>query len=152
MNSVIEYGGSKASASDIELHLKKCDAFFIPKLSARVNIEAYSKKIADKAMCFEAWSIDVLVGVIAVYYSPAKPDSAYITNVSVLPEFQRRGIAFALLDNLLSILRRSGCKSVQLEVGAKNTRAINFYTGFGFVEKNVKEGNIVMSLEFLGVN
>jgi ribosomal protein S18 acetylase RimI-like enzyme len=57
--------------------------------------------------------------------------SGYIDDLFVKPEFRRRGIACALLSELLDECRRRGCKSVYVEVGDRNVPAIELYRHFG---------------------
>ena len=93
MNEPIEYTVNQASAQLIAEHLLRCDADFIPQLSSRVEISSYSQKIASKATRWEAWSDGTLVGLVAAYCNNSESGTAYISTVSVLPEWTGRGIA-----------------------------------------------------------
>ena len=63
----IAFRSSKATEAQIAEHLARCDADFVPPLSGRVEINDYAKKISIKAKRFEAWSGDILVGLVAAY-------------------------------------------------------------------------------------
>jgi ribosomal protein S18 acetylase RimI-like enzyme len=120
-----------ASAAAVAAHLAACDASFVPPLSGRVDVDAYAAKIAGRAERFEAWSGDTLAGLVAAY--AGDPDgTAFITNVSVLPAFARRGIAAALLQDCIAWLRGAGRHWARLEVSGDNSAAIHLYRGFGF--------------------
>jgi len=67
MIAVVEYLSNKASEVEIAEHLSRCEADFVPPLSGRLEINDYAKKIASKAMRFEAWSDGRLVGLVAGY-------------------------------------------------------------------------------------
>lgn len=60
-------------------------------------------------------------------------DEGSITNVAVLPEYRRQGIARALLATLLEEARRLSLATVTLEVRASNEAAIALYEGMGFL-------------------
>jgi len=81
-------------------------------------------------------------------------DTADITNVAVLPEYRRRGLAKALLVALADAAREKGVIRFQLEVRESNTAARTLYEALGFtVDGNRKhyykkpdEDAILMSL------
>ena len=56
----------------------------------------------------------------------------YISNVAVKPEYQRRGIARALMQASLEHIRRQKAPSVLLNVRPKNEGALKLYEGLGF--------------------
>jgi len=69
-----------------------------------------------------------IVGFIAGDQRPSK-DMAWIATIGVLPTYQRRGIASALLkacEEQLNVAR------IRLSVRVKNSPAIRLYEGFGY--------------------
>lgn len=60
-------------------------------------------------------------------------DEGGITNVAVLPERRRQGVARQLLSALLAAAKSLSLATVTLEVRAGNEPAIRLYQGFGFV-------------------
>lgn len=73
---------------------------------------------------------DTLLGYLGMEYIF---DEGSITNVAVLPEYRRQGIARALLAALLEEARRLSLTTVTLEVRASNEAAITLYAGMGFL-------------------
>lgn len=61
-------------------------------------------------------------------------DEGYITDVAVFPEFRRRGVARALLEELARRGRTMGLSFLTLEVRAANAPAIALYRGTGYRE------------------
>lgn len=59
-------------------------------------------------------------------------DEAWINNIAVRREAQRRGIGRALLDALVDEARRNGVRQVLLEVAADNDAAQHLYAAYGF--------------------
>ena len=59
-------------------------------------------------------------------------DKAHIAKVAVHPDFRRRGIACALLESLLDLIRRQGIGCAYLEVRRSNLAAQKLYERFGF--------------------
>jgi ribosomal protein S18 acetylase RimI-like enzyme len=138
--SDIEITQNRSMQSDIELHLKTCDKMFVPPLSGRVDLHDYSIKLFEKSNRFEAWCKDVLVGLIAVYFRDDK--TAFVSNVSVLKEFEGMGIAGKLMNNCLSHLKDEHITLMELEVNIGNSRAITFYEKFGLKCVDNKSNNL----------
>jgi len=62
----------------------------------------------------------------------APPDEAWVNNMAVRRDHQRRGIGRALLEELLAIARRNGARHTLLEVAADNLPAQALYDSYGF--------------------
>jgi len=89
----IAFREGTATREDIQAHLEACDADFSPRLSVKVDIGEYSRKISARAQTFEAWFGDTLVGLVAAYMNDSLTRSGFITNVTVAKAFMGRGIA-----------------------------------------------------------
>ncbi len=59
-------------------------------------------------------------------------DEGYITNIAVLPQFRRQGIADALIERIFSLAKDTRLSFVSLEVRESNKAAISLYTKKGF--------------------
>lgn len=65
-------------------------------------------------------------------------DEAHLANIATNPEFRRRGVAQALLDDLLLEARRREAKLIVLEVRVSNEAAIRLYRQYGFREVAIR--------------
>jgi ribosomal protein S18 acetylase RimI-like enzyme len=146
MSADIEYFSNKASATEIAEHLSRCDASFVPPLSARVEINDYAGKIVSKAMRFEAWSGSTLAGLIAVYCNDREQRIAYITSVSVSRELSGKGIASCLMMQCIEYVKASGMAQISLEVASDNMPAIKLYEKNGFVAGKANAPFVTMNL------
>ncbi len=142
----VVYMKNKAVLEDIYGHLVRCNEYFIPPLSKRVNIDDYSNKIFQRAVTFETWHANRLVGLIAVYFSDAPQCSAFISNVSVENEYMRTGISSKLLVNCMFEAKDRGCAYIKLDVDDQNISALNLYKKFNFIVTNNDRGVIQMTL------
>ncbi|MBQ3104945.1 MAG: ribosomal protein S18-alanine N-acetyltransferase [Lachnospiraceae bacterium] len=61
-----------------------------------------------------------------------------ITNVVVAPAFQRRGIAYSMIRELMRRGRQMGAGSFTLEVRQSNHAAIGLYEKLGFVTEGIR--------------
>jgi ribosomal protein S18 acetylase RimI-like enzyme len=140
---------NSASAAQILELFSGCGEEFNQRLCSSVDVFNYVDKLLLRAELFEAWKDSVLVGCVAVYCNDPLQHIAFISNVSVLEQFQRIGIATLLINSCLAYLRLQKFQSVELEVARVNEKAFIFYTKLGFIEK--RKTNI-SSFMFLGIN
>lgn len=136
---------ARASVAEVAAHLGRCDAYFVPALSARVDLDAYAAKLVALATRLEVWDHGRLVG-LAGYYLDATAGVAFLSNLSVDPSCQRRGIG---LDLLLAAVRHAAARdarSMELDVGEDNRTAVAFYEASGFRTRSVANGIIRMNL------
>lgn len=126
------YCRNHATPDQIAAHLHRCDAFFIPALSSRVDIRHYATKLAAHAERFEAWSGGELVGLVAAYLNAADFERGFITNVSVAPEYFGQGVAAELLEHCRRHARTLGFARLQLEVAPANLKALERYLRQGY--------------------
>ncbi len=128
----IEYCVNRATAAEIEQHLLSCDTDFVPPLSDRVAIAAYAQKLADNAIRFEAWDKGVVVGLVAAYCNDALRRAAFVTSVSVMRDWQGKGVARHLVQSCIEQAKKLGFARIELEVNRDNVPAILMYENLGF--------------------
>jgi ribosomal protein S18 acetylase RimI-like enzyme len=141
-----DYRINTANEQDIMFHLQNCDEMFFCNLSEKVDISEYSQKIKTKAVLFEAWINNVLIGLIAVYYTNIDEQIAYITNVSISKKYENMGIASKLMTKCILHGQQQNFKKIGLEVDISNIKAIRFYEKFNFRHVGCEE-KIIMQLE-----
>ena len=145
----IEYKIGVGSQNEIYLHLLDCDKFFIPKLSEKVNISEYSEKIFNKAINFEAWDNERLIGLVSMYINEEDTSFGYITNVSIINEYKNRGIASNLLKKCIKYSKDINLNWISLKVDTKNVSAVNLYNKFNFMEEKHKNSSSFLKLELI---
>jgi len=147
MTGTIEFTVNLASEEEIFRHIEDCDARFLPVLSGRVNLSDYAARIRSRAIRVEAWTGDLLVGLLAVYCNDQQNRLAYITSVSVLDQWTGKGIASRLLKDAIKQARQVGMRRIRLEVGRDNQTAIRLYKKFDFVEAGREKELLIMTRE-----
>jgi ribosomal protein S18 acetylase RimI-like enzyme len=146
MKSKVSLQRNHAGVGKISAHLRACDAAFVPPLSQRLAIDAYSEKIVTRAERFEAWSDDDLVGLLAAYCNDSGRRSAFVTSVSVMPQWQGLGVASRLLQACIDHATTGGFQRIELEVDVRNAPAALLYTKHGFSVARTEEGTQTMQL------
>lgn len=148
MSSIdIAFRRDTATPEVILQHLRECSDNFVPPLAKELDIYAYSEKIAEFAVLFEAWNDFRLVGLVAAYLNEDPPNSGFITNVSTLTSFSGRGIAKKLIENCLDVAAERGFSWIGLEVRSSNAAAIGLYQKLGFTPTGSSGGKLTMARE-----
>lgn len=70
-----------------------------------------------------------LVGYICANYLL---DEGHVLNVTVHPDFRKKGIASRLVHYMIDLLRKEGCLTIFLEVRISNEAALAMYQKAGF--------------------
>lgn len=68
----------------------------------------------------------------AAWYPPAEPATMKLDKLYVLPRLHGRGIGRMLIDHVAHAARRSGCRTLTLNVNRNNAGAIRAYERCGF--------------------
>lgn len=142
---IIEYKSNTASIKSIHEHLHKCSSLFNPPLDTYVIIEEYAKKLIQKSISFEAWDGNILVGLAAAYFNDYINKSGFLTNLSILNEYQNQGIASKLTAFVIEYGVNNGFDSINLEVKSINDKVNKFYERQGFVKTGHNRDCFIMT-------
>ncbi|MEV0268497.1 MAG: ribosomal protein S18-alanine N-acetyltransferase [Hamadaea sp.] len=94
-------------------------------------------ELANGHLYLAATEDGAVLGYGGLALSP--PDEAWINNVAVRRDAQRRGIGRALVAALLDVASRAGIDQTLLEVAADNKPAQALYADFGFETVGVRK-------------
>jgi ribosomal protein S18 acetylase RimI-like enzyme len=103
--------------------------------------------LAAKANRLEAWDHGRLAG-LAAFYVDGPDKVAFLSNLSVDPTWQRRGLANALLSEAIRRARDLGLSGFELEVCVDNRAALSLYERHGFRLRSIASGIARMHLSF----
>lgn len=120
--------------------------------------ERHIDAIAElEKLCFsQPWSYDALAEELkneTAFFHVAETDGvvsgyvglhivcgqAFITNIAVLPQYRRMGVAKKLLNSLFITAEKFDLEFISLEVRPSNTPAVNLYKSFGFEEIGMRK-------------
>lgn len=137
-----EFRQSTATLKDITDHLQLCKEYFSPPLNTYTSIPEYALKIKSKAVTFEAWKHQELIGLVACYINLSEK-IGYITNVSTIKKNQGTGIATNLLNTVFTYAAEQNLEKVQLHTNS--TVAQNFYSKLGFKIESQEDNRLLMT-------
>lgn len=136
-----------ASAPEVLAHLERCSAGFSPPLAERVGLVDYAARLTASATRFEAWDGAALIGLVAVYCNAPDLKRAFVSNVSVDPPHQRKGISRLLMQTAAGHARELGFAEMSLEVDAGATSALALYRTLGFTKVGEVGRTLTMHLD-----
>lgn len=142
----INYTINSSTKAELLSFLTAIDNLYVPPLRNYQSLELYSIKLFSNATRFEAYTEDILVGLIAVYLNNLSKKEGFITLVGVLPQYQKQGIASKLLKKSINYAQQIGINKIQLNVQKTNDPVINFYKKYGFTIIAETPQDYVMSL------
>ena len=119
----------KCSTDKVLNILVKFDSTFSRPLSSHLNLKKFSEKLAMNANFVICEENDEVVGFIAYYINDAD-QFCFITLISVLNQYRRKGLGEKMFSYLLEKIKYP----VKLEVKVSNSLAISFYTHLGFTK------------------
>ncbi len=103
-----------------------------PMVTERNSIYHIFTKFFKKTSLILELEDDKVIGFILGFISQDNPQEGYIHLLCVIPPWRNKGLAKALVDEFLNILREKGCKRVYLITSPGNKKALNFYDKMGF--------------------
>ncbi len=126
----------RLSLDEIERYLLFNDNNLFEKLSARLDIHEYSKKLYENAKHFALYDRERLIGFAPCYFNDEKQQSAYISALIILKSYQGTGLDKKLLDHIKDYAKQSGFKKIIVNFHCMNSHSIGFYGKNGFKHFN----------------
>ena len=131
----------------IYLYLLKSDNDFIPKLSQKVNLKDYSKKLFYNSYIMSVYNDDELIGFNCFYENNTNNKIGYLSIIHISSPFRGKGIFKVLMNRMISYLKSKDFKILRLEVANQNLYAKQVYKRFGFIKEEIVDAGIIMKLE-----
>jgi len=122
------------SVEEIERYLVLNDNNLFEKLSARLDIHEYSKKLFDYALHFTLYKYDNLVAFSPCYFNKPKKGKAYISALIVRKSFQGLGLEKILLEHIKGYAKYNNFNEIYVSFHCHNIPSIEFYESNLFVK------------------
>lgn len=119
-----------SNSEDMKNFLLRIDNVLTPRLSLRVDICEYSKKLARLADVFNAYVEGKFAGSVVIYMNSGQ--EGFVSSFTVFPEYQRQGVGTKLWSEVVKDANRRGINRISLDVYEENHKAIKFYAVLGF--------------------
>ena len=142
MKLKIEHDTSPCKRQRVEKILRELDGILLPKLSERVNVEAYAKKLAAYAELYYVVEGGRDIANAAVYMNQGK--QCFLSSFGVLTDYQRKGAGRKLMQEIVREAGSRGFVEIRLRVLEANRKAVDFYRSCGFLEEEKAGGWIEM--------
>lgn len=127
---IIEHFSPPSDENRLAKILTELDDVFLPKLSGRVNINAYAKKLANSADIFFVKKGNEDIGNCAVYLNNAM--QGFISSIAIKQEYTGMKLGKKLWMNVNALALSKGISLIGLKVFHQNYNALAFYKYIGF--------------------
>lgn len=104
---------------------------FEPLLTEWLDVTAYSRKMAENAVCWLAYDQGVVVGFAACYVNKA-PLFSFWTMLAIRKEYRNRMIALQVESMIIAFCRQFGSSGIHAEVDPRHSDLIKLHQHFGF--------------------
>jgi len=94
--------------------------------------EAFLEGLRDNDHLFLVAEEETGIVGYAAYYM--EMGEARLTNIAVAKPYRRKSVAKKILNFILEVINKAGCKYIFLDVRPSNAAAITFYRKFGFYD------------------
>lgn len=148
----IEYVTYQPGMVDYRVFLKfleETDDLLEPRLSTRVDLTEYAKKVTKNATMFVAKKGEEWIGVEAVYFNPY-PDFSYTTHLSVRKEYQSNStVGMDLMLRQRKYLKNNKTKGLRFAIRKSNAALLNYHlkTGGVITGEHVYPGTDIIEVE-----
>lgn len=124
--------------------LNKCENSFDPPLSQNIpyTLSDYAKRLSDFAWFILCVENEEIIGFTA-YYLNQEGCFAYIPQIWVSDQHQRKGIGASMLEMLIKEAP-SYVNAIRLEVRKNNEKAVSFYSKIGFAVIEEKGNKLLL--------
>lgn len=94
----------------------------------------FNKIISSKKdlLLFAKENSNLIAYIHGTFYICEYGKSGYVEDIFVLKEFRDKGIATALIEEFIKLLKKKKIKNIHLSVNIKNKNAIKLYKNLGF--------------------
>lgn len=124
--------------NEILAFLKEIDEDFKPKLSSRISLSSYAKKLSSNAVFALATLDSKIIGMTAFYANDIHKKTSYLPVFGVKENYRGMGIASQLLDLTISFLKEKGFQRLSLETWLGSHAQI-FYQRKKFIVERVEK-------------
>jgi ribosomal protein S18 acetylase RimI-like enzyme len=114
----------------------------------QIDIAGYVDKILKNATIITICKSQELQGFIAYYDNDIKKECAFLTMIAIRKKNENMGFGKMLMELSIKEIKKMGFKKYGLEVYHMNSKAINLYKKYGFVEIKRDSQNIIMEKRF----
>jgi GNAT superfamily N-acetyltransferase len=140
----IKFTIQKSTESNVYNHLSYIDNDFVPRLSNKIDLNSFSKKISNNTIRFEAWHVDKLIALVSAYFNNYEAKTGYINHVGVCKEYRGLGISDTLITNAINYGIDRGFKDLKLEVSKDNLAAVKLYRKYNFNTEKIQSNMMQM--------
>ena len=125
---------------------KKNISFYLKKLSERIDIDEYSKKLQNKALHFTIYDNNKLIGFSPCYFNDTVKGVGYISSLTIRSSYRTFGLGSYLLDEIKKYAKNNDFYTVMVSIHIDNKVSSDFYrkNSFKVFEQNREKSIVIL--------
>ena len=127
--------------AEIEDFFVSVDNELFEKLTDRLNVREYSKKLYEHALHFSAYKGEELVGLSPCYFNNDSGGIVYISALVVKNVYRGNGLKQKLFDSIKKHAKAQNFTEMVVSFHCENQVSVNFYESNLF-EKHTQNGGL----------
>lgn len=131
-NCEVDFYIKSLPQEEILCFLNETNKAHYKKLSDIVDLDAYAKKLSEKATHFTLYDEEKLIGFCPCYFNDDMSKVGYISGISFLEEYRCLGLGGKLLQHIIEYGKENHFKEISVNPDCKNTVLIHFFIKNGF--------------------
>lgn len=145
----IQFDIRELSFLEISDFFKEHDNDYFEKLSDRVNIDEYSKKLLESSIQFTLWDNINLIGLSPCYFNNIEEKVGYISSLTIKKDFRGQKLGSKLINQISEYARENGFNIIMVKIHYLNEKSHQFYQKNGFTDfiKDKENGFCLLRLE-----
>lgn len=143
-NSEVDFYIKSLPQEVILCFLKETSKAHYKKLSDIVDLDAYAKKLSEKAMHFTLYDKEKLIGFCPCYFNDDISKVGYISGISFLEGYRGLGLGGKLLNHIIEYGKENLFKEIIVKPDCKNSVLIHFFIKNGFDRDEKSEDRCVL--------
>jgi ribosomal protein S18 acetylase RimI-like enzyme len=129
------------------LKISEIATYCQPMVTERNSIyHIFTKFFKNTSLIIESENKKI-IGFLLGFISQDNPQEAYIHLLCVIPQCRKKGLAKAMVDEFLTVIKEKGCRKVYLITSPGNKKAIDFYHKIGFKIDNQGKEIVINSVK-----
>ncbi len=128
----IQFEIKQLSIADVSQFLQAHDNDYFEKLSDRVDINEYSKKVVENATHFTVSDNKQLLGFSPCYFNNIKDKTAYISSLTIKQGFRGKRLGSELIKKVMQHAKENNFIAVMVKIHYLNDCCHQFYQKNGF--------------------
>ena len=134
----IKFAVKQLTVNEICAFFTLNDSDYFEKLSDRIDIDVYSKKVHDHTIQFTLFDNELLVGLSPCYFNYIEEKTGYISSLTIRKGYRHLNLGSEMIKHIKGYAITKGFNAIAVQAHCENSLNVSFYikNGFKLFHKN----------------